>query len=205
MTKTIIGGALAGAALLTATACGGDARQMTEQFGASPTPYIAATGSPMNPGDAQAKSQRHSAVKKLEEVGQAAMKAVPGSKLVSMETEENGNLWEVQVVDDKGIEHQMDLESNTAKVVSGPRAEDDENADDKARYLDRIKSAKLDYAQAAAKVLAAVPGGRITEINLDSHRDKIVWEVDVVPPNGPKQDMTVDATDGAVTKDSHSD
>ncbi|MEV0349798.1 PepSY domain-containing protein [Nonomuraea sp. NPDC050680] len=203
MTKTIIGGALAGAALLTATACGGDARQMTGEFGAPPTPYIAATESPKY--DAKADSQKRSAVKKLEEVGKAAMKAVPGSTLVSMETEENGNLWEVQVVDDKGIEHQMDLVSGTAKVVSGPRAEDDENADDKARYLDRIKSAKLDYAQAAAKVLAAVPGGRITEINLDSHRDKIVWEVDVVPPNGPKQNMTVDATDGAVTKDSHSD
>ncbi|MEV6151932.1 PepSY domain-containing protein [Nonomuraea sp. NPDC052129] len=204
MTKTIIGGALAGAALLTATACGGDARQMTEPFGAPPTPYVA-TGSPMNPGDAQADPQKRSAVKKLEEVGQAATKAVPGSTLVSMETEENGGLWEVQVVDDKGVEHQMDVESGTAKVVSGPRAEDDENAGDKARYLDRLKAAKLDYAQAAAKVLAAVPGGRITEINLDSHRDKIVWEVDVVPPNGSKQDMTVDATDGAVTKDSHSD
>ncbi|MEU7746475.1 PepSY domain-containing protein [Nonomuraea sp. NPDC049158] len=203
MTKTIIGGALAGAALLTATACGGDARQMTEQFGASPTPYIAATESPKY--GAHADSQKRSAVKKLEEVGKAAMKAVPGSTLVAMETEENGNLWEVQVVDDKGIEHQMDVESDTTKVVSGPRAEDDENADDKARHLDRIKSAKLDYAQAAAKVLAAVPGGRITEINLDSHRDKIVWEVDVVPPNGSKQDMTVDASDGAVTKDSHSD
>lgn len=199
MTKTIIGGALAGAALLTATACGGDARQMTGEFGAPPTPYIAATETPKY--GAQADSQK----KKLEEVAQAAMKAVPGSTLVSMETEENGGLWEVQVVDDKGIEHQMDVESDGAKVVSGPRAEDDENSGDKARYLDRVKSAKLDYAQAAAKVLAAVPGGRITEINLDSHRDKIVWEVDVVPPNGSKQDMTVDATDGAVTKDSHSD
>ncbi|MFG1965141.1 PepSY domain-containing protein [Nonomuraea sp. NPDC049028] len=199
MTKTIIGGALAGAALLTATACGGDARQMTEPFGAPPTPYIAATETPKY--GAQADSQK----KKLEEVGQAAMKAVPGSTLVSMETEENGGLWEVQVVDDKGVEHQMDVESDKAKVVSGPRAEDDENAGDKARYLDRVKAAKIDYAQAAAKILAAVPGGRITEINLDSHRDKIVWEVDVVPPNGSKQDMTVDATDGTVTKDSHSD
>ncbi|WP_433518592.1 PepSY domain-containing protein [Nonomuraea sp. CA-143628] len=202
MNKTIIGGALAGAALLTATACGGDARQMTGEFGAPPTPYIAATESPKY--GAQTDSQKRS-VKKLEEVGQAAMKAVPGSTLVSMETEENGSLWEVQVVDDKGVEHQMDVESDKAKVVSGPRAEDDENAGDKARYLDRVKATKIDYAQAAAKVLAAVPGGRITEINLDSHRDKIVWEVDVVPPNGSKQDMTVDATDGTVTKDSHSD
>lgn len=203
MNKTIIGGGLAGAVLLAAAACGADARQMSE-LADTPTPYSAATGSPMNPDDPEAGSQPRSGVKKLEEVGQAALKAVPGSTLVSMESEENGSLWEVQVVDAKGTEHQMDIESGPAKVVSGPSAEDDDS-DDKTESLDRIKAAKLDYRQAAGKIATAVPGGRITEMNLDSHRDKIVWEVDVVTSDGNKQNMTVDATDGTVTKDSETD
>ncbi|MEU4226462.1 PepSY domain-containing protein [Nonomuraea sp. NPDC026600] len=200
MRKTIIGGALAGAALLAAAACGADARQMSAQGADTPTPYSAATTSPY----AEADSKKHSGVKKLEEVGQAALKAVPGSTLVSMETEENGSLWEVRVVDAKGTEHQMDVESGTAKVVSGPSAEDD-GSKDKAKDLDRIKAAKLDYRQAADKIATAVPGGRITELNLDSHRDKIVWEVEVVASDGNKQNMTVDAIDGKVTKDSEGD
>ncbi|MEU7857111.1 PepSY domain-containing protein [Nonomuraea sp. NPDC049141] len=201
MNKKIIGGGLAGAALLAAAACGADARQMSEQGADTPTPYVAATASPY---DAEAGSQKHSGVKKLEEVAQAALKAVPGSTLVSMEAEENGGLWEVRVVDAKGTEHQMDIGAGTAKVVSGPSAEDDDSAD-KTEYLDRIKAAKLDYQQAAGKIATAVPGGRITELNLDSHQDKIVWEVDVVTSDGKKQNMTVDAIDGTVTKDREGD
>ncbi|MFD1544109.1 PepSY domain-containing protein [Nonomuraea guangzhouensis] len=193
MNKTIIGGGLAGAVLLAAAACGADARQMSEQSADTPTPYIAATA------DLEAGSQKHSGVKKLEQVGQAALKAVPGSTLVSMEAEENGSLWEVQVVDAEGTQHQMDVGSGSAEVVSGPSAEDDDAAD-KAAYLDRIKAAKLDYQQAAGKIATAAPGGRITELTLDGHRDKIVWEVDVVTSDGKKQNMTVDATDGTVTK-----
>lgn len=205
MTKVIIGGALAGAALLAAASCGTDARQMAGQRADTPTPYSAATASPMNPDDPEAGSRANSGVKRLVEVGQAALKAVPGSTLVSMETEENGSLWEVRVVDANGTEHQMDIESGTAKVVSGPSAEDDDDSGDKAEYLDRIKASKLDYKQAAGKIAEAVRDGRITELNLDSHRNKIVWEADVVTPDGNKQNMTVDATNGTVTKDSDRD
>ncbi|MBT2227585.1 PepSY domain-containing protein [Nonomuraea sp. NEAU-A123] len=201
MNKTIIGGGLVGAALLAAAACGADARQMSGQGADTPTPYVAATASPLDP---EAGSQQRSGMKKLEEVGQAALKAVPGSTLVSMESEENGSLWEVRVVDAKGTEHQMDIKSDPAKVVSGPSAQDDDS-DDQAEYLGQIKATKLDYQQAADKIAKAVPGGRITELNLDSHRDKIVWEVDVVTSDGNKQNMMVDATDGTVTKDSERD
>ncbi|GAA3558920.1 hypothetical protein GCM10022419_044370 [Nonomuraea rosea] len=195
MKKTIIG-VLAGAAVLT-TGCGTVMRQVerlavqASPTGASPTasPPATPTGSPS--GRAGAGDLRTAA--------QAALGAVPGSTLISIETEENGRLWEVQVVGQDGTEHQMDVESG--KVVNGPTTEI-EDAADKAKHQARVSAAKLDYAQAADKIAAAVPEGRITELNLDGEQGRTVWESDVVTPDGTKHEVTVDATSGTVTSSS---
>ncbi|NUT44062.1 MAG: PepSY domain-containing protein, partial [Thermoactinospora sp.] len=129
----------------------------------------------------------------------AAIAAVPGSKLISIETEENGKLWEIQVVGADGTEHEMDVQNG--KVVSGPTTKE-EDADDKAKHRARIAAAKLDYAQAADKIAAAVPEGRITELNLDTEKGKTVWEADVMTPDGTKHEVAVDAGTGTVTKNS---
>ncbi|MEV4469383.1 PepSY domain-containing protein [Nonomuraea sp. NPDC049504] len=152
------------------------------------------TGSPA-PGDAQASLEG------LKQAGQAAIAAVPGSKVISMESEENGRRWEVQVVGEDGTEHQLDVEGG--KVVNGPTTEEDD-ADDKAKHRERLTAAKLDYAQAADKIVAAVPEGRITELNLDDEQDKTVWESDVITANGTKQEVAIDAATGEVTRKSGS-
>jgi uncharacterized membrane protein YkoI len=195
MNRTIIGAALAGTALLAASACAGDARQLAAHQAPSPMP------SPMSPSDtpmSPSGSPSASGMEELKQAGQAALKAVPGSTLTSIESEENDKLWEVQVVDADGTEHELDVESG--KVVSGPSAEDDDT-EEKAEYQERVKAAKLDYLQAAQKVAGAVPEGRITELNLDTHNGKTVWEADVITANGTKQGVTVDAADGTTTKD----
>ncbi|MFD0477642.1 PepSY domain-containing protein [Nonomuraea thailandensis] len=133
----------------------------------------------------------------LKQAAKAALGAVPGSTLVSIETEENGRLWEVQVVGEDGTEHQMDVEAG--KVVSGPTTEQ-EDADDKAKHRARVSASKVDYAQAADKIAAAVPEGRITELNLDMKQGRTVWEADVIAPDGAKHEVAVDAATGAVTR-----
>ncbi|MFC7107530.1 PepSY domain-containing protein [Nonomuraea rubra] len=133
----------------------------------------------------------------LKQAAQAALGAVPGSTLVSIETEENGRLWEVQVVGEDGTEHQLDVESG--KVVSGPTTEQEDNAD-KAKHRARVSAAELDYAQAADKIAAAVPEGRITELNLDTEQGKTVWEADVIGADGTKHEVAVDAATGSVTR-----
>ncbi|WP_067177280.1 PepSY domain-containing protein [Microtetraspora niveoalba] len=133
----------------------------------------------------------------LRQAAAAALRAVPGSTLISIETEENGRLWEAQVVDRDGTEHQMDVESG--RVVVGPTIKP-EDAHDKAKHRARVAAAKLDYAAAADKILATVPGGRITELNLDTERGRTVWESDVITPDGVKHEVTVDAASGAVVR-----
>src|SRR5690606_37643259 len=141
-------------------------------------------GSPGTPGSAQ------QSLEDLKQAGQAAITAVPGSKVISMEAEENGSRWEIHLAGDDGTEYRLDVEGGS--VISGPSTEQDD-ADDKAELRDRVAAAKLDYAQAADKIAAEVPEGRITELALDDEQDKTVWESDVVTSDGTKQEVTVDA------------
>ncbi|MEV4080371.1 PepSY domain-containing protein [Nonomuraea fuscirosea] len=152
-------------------------------------------GSPGGPGGPGGPGQ--DTLADLKQAGQAALAAVPGSTLISIETEEGGRTWEVQVVGKDGTEHQMDVEAG--KIVNGPTTEDEEQSD-KTEHRDRVAAAKLDYAQAADKITAAVPEGRITELNLDTERGKTVWESDVITPNGTKRQLTIDATTGQPTQ-----
>jgi uncharacterized membrane protein YkoI len=153
------------------------------------------SGGPGMPGSPGGPGQN--ALDDLKQAGQAALAAVPGSTLISIETEEGGRTWEVQVVGKDGTEHQVDVEAG--KVVSGPTTENEDQSD-KTKHRDRVAAAKLDYAQAADKIAAAVPEGRVTELNLDTEQGKTVWESDVITPNGTKHEVTVDATTGQVTQ-----
>ncbi|MFC5832015.1 PepSY domain-containing protein [Nonomuraea insulae] len=195
MNKTIIG-ALVGATVL-AGGCGTVLREV-ERLSVRSSPSIGtptATESPTGP--ATSATGMLPDLDALKQAARAALGAVPGSTLISIETEENGRLWEAQVVGKDGTEHQMDVESG--KVVSGPTTEE-EDAEDKVKHRDRVAAAKLDYAQAADKIVAAVPEGRITELNLDREQGKTVWEADVVTPDGTKHEVAVDAATGTVTR-----
>ncbi|MFC4007471.1 PepSY domain-containing protein [Nonomuraea purpurea] len=198
MNRTIIG-ALVGATVL-AGGCGPATRQAEELAAkapsAIPSPNIIQTETPSgtppgSPGQAGAVQLRQAA--------QAALAAVPNSKLISIKSEAEGRRWEVRVVGEDGTEHQMDVESG--KVVRGPSTEESDEAE-KAKHKELVNAAKLDYSQAVDKILAAVPGGRITELNLDTEQGKTVWEADVLTANGTKQEAAVDAVTGEVTRSS---
>ncbi|WP_146615772.1 PepSY domain-containing protein [Nonomuraea aridisoli] len=210
MNRTIIG-SLVGAAVL-AGGCAtvqGEADRAAERAadqagGSAAVRYTPAVGTPTafppgtpGPADSPPPSPGRAGAADVRQAGEAARGAVPGSTIMAMETEENGRRWEVQLVGRDGTEHQVDVESG--RVVSGPVAEDSD-PEDKAEHLRLVQAAKLDYAQAADKVLATVPEGRITELSLDFEQNKAVWESDVVTPNGAEHDVTVDAASGQVTR-----
>ncbi|NJP87869.1 metallopeptidase [Nonomuraea sp. FMUSA5-5] len=199
MNKTIIA-ALVGASVL-AGGCGTVLREVERlAVRSSPGPSIGtatASTAPQGTPGATTAPQGTPGAGDLKQAARAALGAVPGSTLVSIETEENGRLWEVQVVGQDGTEHQLDVESG--KVVGGPTTEE-EDAADKAKHRARVSAAKLDYAQAADKIAAAVPEGRITELNLDTEQGKTVWEADVLTPGGTKHEVAIDAATGTVTR-----
>jgi uncharacterized membrane protein YkoI len=132
----------------------------------------------------------------LRRAGGTATSAVPDSTLISIEAERNAR-WEVQVVASDGTEHEMDVSSDGATVTSGPTAKNEGEAD-KAKHRDRVQSARLDYLAAADKVLAEVPEGTITELNLDSDDGTTVWESDVIDGSQMKHEVVIDAASGQV-------
>jgi hypothetical protein len=132
--------------------------------------------------------------------GASAEAAVPGSTLISIETEANGARWEAQVVTANGVEHELDISRGGRKVVSGPRVEH-EDAGDRAKHRRRVHAARLDYRRAVAVVATAVKGATITELNLDTYRGKTVWEADVNAPSGVRHALKVDAGTGRIVGD----
>ncbi|MEU5865829.1 MULTISPECIES: PepSY domain-containing protein [unclassified Nonomuraea] len=202
MNKSIIG-ALVGAAVLAA-GCGAvrEVGQFVEPTPGStmgsPSPSMEsppATGT-MSPSPGSTSTMKPGAGE-LKEAAKVAMAAVPGSKVVSVESEENGKIWQVEVVGSDGTEHQVDVEAG--KVVKGPTAKQ-EDEQEKAKMRARIDAAKLDYAQAADKIAAAVPEGRVTELKLETENGKTVWKSDVMTPDGTKHEVMVDAATGELTK-----
>lgn len=197
-------GALALGAMLATTGCGGGAQPPPAAAPAAVAPVAATTGpqttrAPGEPEDSGSPAAPGGTVgtEDLRRAGEAALKAVPGSKLISIESEENGRLWEVQVVAADGTEHKLDVEAGTGKVVGKPRVEA-EDAGDKAKHRRRVEEAKIGYLQAAEKIEAQVPGGRITELSLNGHNGKTVWEGDVIDSSRTKRFIMIDAGDGKI-------
>ncbi len=130
--------------------------------------------------------------------GELALKQVPDSTLISIETEKNDTEWEVQVVTSDGVEHEMNISADGTEVVDKPRTKD-EDSEDKKKHQDRVKAATLDFKQATQKIEEEVSGGKITELNLDGEGNKTVWEADVMV-DSIKREVQIDAGSGAVLK-----
>lgn len=60
------------------------------------------------------------------------------------------------------------------------------------------KQTTITLAKAADIALARVPGGTITEIELDREQGREVYEVEVRATDGREHDLVIDASDGSV-------
>jgi uncharacterized membrane protein YkoI len=131
--------------------------------------------------------------------GRTALQKVPGGTVISIDSEQDGSVWKVQVVSSDGTEQELSLSGDGSKVVSGPSVKA-ESAADKQKQQQRIKAAKLDYKAAADRVLSAVPNGQIAELDLDTYQGKTVWKADayVNVSSRTKHEVKIDASTGAV-------
>ncbi|MFD1539034.1 PepSY domain-containing protein [Nonomuraea guangzhouensis] len=136
----------------------------------------------------------------LEKAIDAAMNAVKGSTVLSVQSENGGQLWEVQLARSDGTERLLEVDA-TGKVVSGPRVKDTGKGE-KTRVMGIIKDAELTFKEAVEKVSSSVRG-KITHMSLDKYNDNnnvLVWDVDLATPDGTWQGVKVDAKTGTVTK-----
>ncbi|MFI6521330.1 PepSY domain-containing protein [Spirillospora sp. NPDC050679] len=181
------------AAVVALGACG-DADSASS---ASASPSAATgTGAATSPSASSASAQPDQA--SLERAAKAALAKVPGSTVISIETEDDGSRWEVQTVTGDGTEHEVTVGAADGEVVSDTPKK--EGAADKAKHRDRVKAAKVDYKAAADKILQIAGGGRITELNLDGHQGRTVWEADV-RTGGGKRSIEIDAGTGDKVSD----
>ncbi|MFC4377684.1 PepSY domain-containing protein [Nocardia halotolerans] len=179
--------AAVGALLVAVAGCGEDADE-----------GVAAPGTPLIPTSTTAitTNQPELDLGALRTAGRTALAAVQDSTLISIETERDRG-WEVQVVTGDGVEHELEVSGDGNTVVLGPTAKNEDESD-RAEHRDRIGAARVDYQAAADTVLEEVPGGTITELNLDGDNGTTVWEADVIDSSRVKHEVTIDAESGEV-------
>ncbi|WP_336204297.1 PepSY domain-containing protein [Nonomuraea sp. LPB2021202275-12-8] len=186
--KVIIGTVFAGSALLTG--CGSVDTQSSAVKAVPAVGAIPGLMSPSGPPGGMAS---------IEKAGTAALNSVEGSTLLSLQSENDGKLWGVQLAGPDGTERLLEVDAS-GKVVSDPRVKDT-GTDEKSRVMGIIKDSKLTYKDAAQKVQSSVPEGKITHLSQDRYgNDLLVWDADVVTPDGTWHGVKVDAKDGTVTK-----
>lgn len=123
-----------------------------------------------------------------------ARREVGEGTVVSVEDESDGTEWDVRVVLTDGTVQEVHL-SSAGTVVAGPSTDaTDANAESANRA--QVAAAAVTLGSAHAKMLAAVPGGRVTAIVLDEYQDRVVWRGDVLV-GGVRHDVRIDAVNGS--------
>jgi len=142
----------------------------------------------------------------LVEAAAVAVAAVDGSSLLNIETEPGRTVWEATVVTKDGTEHEMLISATDGDLIDGPARKIDD-ADDKADNRRLVAGAEVGYSQAATIIQEAVPGVRLTELNLDMHRDRVVsWEGDLHGSTNVRWKVKIDARSGdLLEKDTDAD
>jgi uncharacterized membrane protein YkoI len=170
--------------LLALAGCGHGAKHSATS--ATPTTSTSAMSAPAAPPDPQT----------LLRAATTAVKHVPGGTLIFIQSETaDTGTWKTHLVTADGTEQQVKVGSDGYTVLVGPTPTNDTDAD-KAKHRNLIHGAHLDYQAAVAKVLAAVPDGSITTLQLDDHNGTTMWDADVWDTNLVGHQVAINATSG---------
>ncbi|GAA2754054.1 PepSY domain-containing protein [Amnibacterium kyonggiense] len=127
-----------------------------------------------------------------------ARREVGEGTVVAVADEAAGTEWDVRVVLADGSVQEVHLSTDGA-VVAGPSS-DTTDADVESANRALVAAASITLAAAHTRMLAAVPGGRVTAIELDEYEDRVVWRGDVLL-DGLRHDVRIDAVNGSVLLD----
>ncbi|MEU6009495.1 PepSY domain-containing protein [Streptomyces sp. NPDC047453] len=134
----------------------------------------------------------------LKQAADAATKSVAGTVTeVELDGWQGKAVWKVDIVDAKGIEHEVIVNAADGKVTAG-RADHDQDTDHSGDAA-LAKSARTGLGQAVDAAFSKAPG-TATSAELDDHHGKTAaWHVDVTDGQGTAHEVTVDAQTGKVT------
>ncbi|MFD1722543.1 PepSY domain-containing protein [Amnibacterium endophyticum] len=126
-----------------------------------------------------------------------ALRAVGGTGTVTAVDDESfGTVWDVRVVEEDGSTQELHL-GGAGRLLAGP-SEVPTSADTMSANRAQVAAASISLADAADRMRAAVPKGRVTAIELTQYRDRVVWQGDVTNADGVRQDVRIDAVNGSV-------
>ncbi|MER5367529.1 PepSY domain-containing protein [Streptomyces sp. NPDC002722] len=134
----------------------------------------------------------------------AATDAVPGSKPVSIELQGAANgtpWWDADVAKADGGKFTVRVDAVSGKADK-PRAETDEDADDKRQLAGLLDKAQVTPEQAAA-VATGRTKGTVSSVELDDTDQGVtIWSVDVISPKDwTKTSYDIDAADKKVLQE----
>lgn len=182
--------------LVAALALAGCSTAQSGSSGSSSSAASSSSSSDSSGGTATTAAASNDALRAAVET---ARKAVGSGVVISVEQEQNGSAYEVLIVTDDGTEHEVHTNAEGTSVSGSPRAETSD-ADDRAENDRFVAAADLDVSDAAGK-FEDLHAGTITELGLDDHLGKVVWEGDVRDPSGTKHSVRIDAGSGDVVTD----
>lgn len=129
----------------------------------------------------------------VERALQTAAGAVPNGRPfdLELETEDGRRVFDIEVASD-GNEFEVRVNEAGTEVVGQRRAGDP--GDDVAK----AEAAQVDATRALQTALEREPGATVDEIQIDTERDVIVWQIELVRPDGSEAEIDVDARSGAI-------
>jgi uncharacterized membrane protein YkoI len=130
---------------------------------------------------------------------ESARKAVDSGTVISVEQEQGASAHEVLLVTGDGNEHEVHTNAAGTAVAGSPRTERSD-ADDEAENARFVAAAELDVSDAVA-AFEDLHAGTVTEIGLDDHLGKVVWEGEVRDSSRTEHSVRIDAGSGAVVTD----
>lgn len=137
-----------------------------------------------------------SATRPVQSIAGLALREIGTGTVISVDDDSAGTVWGVLVVAADGTAQELHL-SPAGKVLAGPSATPT-SADARSRNRARVAAASISLSGAADRMTTAVPKGRVTAIALDEYQDRVVWRGDVTNARGVRQDLRIDAVNGAV-------
>ncbi|MFK4069799.1 PepSY domain-containing protein [Streptomyces sp. NPDC029674] len=204
---TLLCAAAAAGALLTG--CGSDndsdtAKTDASEAGRAASPSASADGGTLTDDQSERKALVPKAKVGYEDALKSAVAAVDKSKPVSIELKGTPDAphWDAEVATDDGSAHSVRVDAVTGKADK-PKADADQEADDKQELADWLKKATV-TPQQAAETATGKKKGTVTSVELDDS-DKgrtVLWSVDVVTPEDwNKTTFDVDATNRKILRE----
>ncbi|MFB4317391.1 PepSY domain-containing protein [Actinomadura sp. 21ATH] len=135
-----------------------------------------------------------------EQAAAAALKAVPGGRIESIELDDDDagkRTWDVDVLSGNTFRDEV-VDANTGTVATNRQDDDrdDRDGSDDRDDARRLNAAKIDAVQAARTALRTAKG-TVTSVDLDD--DGRSWEVELTGADGTERDLRIDTATGKVT------